>query len=95
MALFLEKIGLNNFKIAMTPEDNQNSEGHVWNAVYLDNQWLHLDLTWDDPVSNDGTDYLQHKYFLITTEQLNEIDTSGEVQVLEHQFKKNIYLEMK
>ena len=79
----------------MTPEDNQNSEGHVWNAVYLDNQWLHLDLTWDDPVSNDGTDYLQHKYFLITTAQLEEVDSSGEVKVTEHQFKKNIYVELK
>ena len=95
MALFLEKMNIPNFKVAMTPEENSNTEGHVWNAVYLNDHWVHLDLTWDDPVSSDGTDYLQHKYFLITTEQLNKIDTSGEVQVLEHQFKKNIYLEMK
>lgn len=95
MALFLEKMNIPNFKVAMTPEKNSDTEGHVWNAVYLNNQWFHLDLTWDDPVSNDGTDYLQHKYFLITTSQLEEADTSGEVIVTEHQFKKNIYPELK
>ena len=95
MALFLEKMNIPNFKVAMTPEENSNTEGHVWNAVYLNNQWVHLDLTWDDPVSSDGTDYLQHKYFLITTTQLEEADNSGEVIVTEHQFKKNIYPELK
>ena len=93
MALFLEKLDIPNFKVAKTPDSQNNSEGHVWNAVY--NNWLHLDLTWDDPVSNDGQDYLQHKYFLITTEQLKSIDTSGEVKVLEHEFKENIYPELK
>ena len=94
MALFLEKLNIPNFKVAKTPDPTNDTEGHVWNAVYLDNKWLHLDLTWDDPVSNDGQDYLQHKYFLITTEQLKSIDTSGEVKVLEHEFAHNIYPEL-
>ena len=93
MALFLEKMGITNFKVAMTP-DNDLQEGHVWNALYLDNEWKHLDLTWDDPVSTDGTDYLQHKYFLITTKQLKEAD-SGDVVVVEHNFKDSIYRELK
>ncbi len=93
MALFLEKMNIPNFKVAMTPNDD-TTEGHVWNAVYLNGRWLHLDLTWDDPVSNDGKDYLQHKYFLITTNQLNEVD-AGEVAVTEHNFKENIYRELK
>lgn len=95
MALFLEKMNIPNFKVAMTPDDASSSEGHVWNAVNLNGTWYHLDLTWDDPVSTDGVDYLQHKYFLITTEQLEEVDSSGEVKVTEHQFKKNIYVELK
>lgn len=95
MALFLEKMNIPNFKVAKTPEKNEETEGHVWNAVFLNNQWLHLDLTWDDPVSSDGKDYLQHKYFLITTDQLEEADTTGEVIVTEHEFKKNIYPELK
>lgn len=94
MALFLIKMGIPNFKVAMTPENNQNIDGHVWNAVKLNNEWYHLDLTWDDPVSSDGKDYLQHKYFLITTKELKEID-DGEIPVLEHQFKTSIYPELK
>ncbi len=93
MALFLEKMEIKNFKVA-TELMQKDISGHVWNAVYLDNQWLHLDLTWDDPVSSDGKDYLQHKYFLITSEELEEADT-GEVVVKEHIFSERIYPELK
>ena len=95
MALFLTKLGIKNYKIATTPtSEAKDTEGHVWNAVYLENKWLHLDLTWDDPVSTDNKDYLQHKYFLVNNEALKKAD-EGEVEVLEHNFKKNIYLEFK
>lgn len=94
MALFLSKMNIPNFKVAMTPENNEDIVGHVWNAVYINDSWLHLDLTWDDPVSVDGNDYLQHKYFLITTTQLKEAD-NGEIVITEHNFKQNIYIELK
>ena len=45
-------------------------------------------------MSSDVKDYLQHKYFLITTKELKEID-DGEVPVLEHQFKTSIYSGLK
>lgn len=93
MAIFLSQLNIPNYKIATTPS-TEEVEGHVWNAVYLNNEWLHLDLTWDDPVSNDGQDYLQHKYFLVNNEELEEAD-DGTVEVLEHRFKKNVYLEFK
>lgn len=93
MAIYLSKLNVINYKIATTPkEDESFREGHVWNAVFLDGKWLHLDLTWDDPVSKDGSDYLQHKYFLIDNEKLKKAD-EGEVEVLEHLYEKSIYLE--
>lgn len=92
MALFLEEFGIKNYKIA-TELMQEDISGHVWNAVYLDGKWLHLDLTWDDPVSDDGKDYLQHKYFLITTDELKKVD-SGTVEVKEHLFNKRIYPEL-
>lgn len=92
MALFLEKMNIKNYKIATELMRDEES-GHVWNALYLDGSWLHLDLTWDDPVSEDGTDYLQHKYFLISTDKLKEVD-KGEIIVKEHLFSKRIYPEM-
>ena len=67
----------------------------IWILVLKLNLWLHLDLTWDDPVSNDGKDYLSDKYFLITTEELENIDLEGNPPVTDHNFKKNIYLEFK
>ncbi len=62
ISLYLEKMNIANFKVS--------SAEHVWNAVYLNNKWYHLDLTWDDPITDTGEDYLMHDYFLITTQQL-------------------------
>lgn len=93
MAIYLSQLEIPNYKIATTPTNDQNkTEGHVWNAVKVNDEWLHLDLTWDDPVSNDGKDYLQHKYFLVNNEKLKKAD-EGEVEVLEHRFDSSIYLE--
>ena len=81
MALILDKLNIKNYKIA--------SKTHVWNAVYINNQWFHLDLTWDDPVSERGP-ILDHKYFLITNEQLIEADGD---EIDTHLFDKTVYLE--
>ena len=89
MAIFLSKMGYENFKIATTNE----TTGHVWNVVKINNEWLHLDLTWDDPVSSDGKDYLYHKYFLINTEGLIKADEN--ITSKEHDFNRAIYSELK
>lgn len=81
MALFLEEMGIPNFKVA--------SENHVWNAVLLDNKWYHLDLTWDDPVTTDGSDILEYNFFLIDTLKLKEIEKE------QHIFSENVYQELK
>jgi len=81
MELFLIRMGVNCYKIS--------SDDHVWNAVYYDGKWLHLDLTWDDPVSSDGRQYLEYNYFLIDTPKLLYLETS------QHTFNQNHYLELK
>ena len=93
MAIILSKLNYKNYKIATTKEEiSYESNGHVWNAVKIDDSWLHLDLTWDDPVSSDGKNYLYHKYFLVDNEELTKAD-SGTVSVEEHNFNKAIYQE--
>jgi hypothetical protein len=82
MAIFLSRFGVKNYKIA--------SGTHVWNAVLINNTWLHLDLTWDDPVSKNGP-ILDHKYFLINNEELYAADGT----LTDHTFDKTIYLEFK
>ena len=93
MAIFLTKLGFNNYKVATTPDEiSYSSTGHIWNALYYDNSWVHSDLTWDDPVSSDQKDYLFHTYFLVTTEAMEEAD-KGETVIEEHNFNKLFYLE--
>ena len=79
MALFLNYYDIPNFKVA--------SENHVWNAVYLDGKWYHLDLTWDDPILTSGEEILDDTYFLITSEELKKLNDS------QHHYDENIYKE--
>lgn len=81
IAIYLYQLGIKNYKIS--------NDDHVWNAILLDNNWLHLDATWDDPYGNDGTSYLIDDYFLIDTKKLFELDNSS------HSFDTNIYQEFK
>ena len=77
MMLFLERFDVKSIRIS--------SENHIWNYVYLDNEWLHLDLTWDDPISTDNKDILDDTYFLINTNELNELKSE------EHYYDISIY----
>ncbi len=80
MALFLNYYGIPNFKLA--------SENHVWNVVYLDGAWYHLDLTWDDPILTTGENVLDDTYFLITSEKLKEINDA------QHHYDETVYKEL-
>jgi len=79
MAIFLNHYNIPNFKVV--------SENHIWNAVYLDNAWYHLDLTWDDPVVSTGENVLEYNFFLISTEELDELNTN------QHIFDKAVFSE--
>jgi transglutaminase-like putative cysteine protease len=46
---------------------------HAWNAVKIDGQWLFVDATWDDPVSDDGSQKLTETY-LFTPPRLFGLD---------------------
>ena len=77
MMLFLEKFNVPNYKIS--------TENHVWNYVKLDDKWLHLDLTWDDPITEDNKNILDDSYFLITDEELAKIERE------EHNYNADIF----
>ncbi len=77
MEIFLDKMNIINYKIS--------NEEHIWNLVYLDGKWYHLDLTWDDPISDININ--RDTYFLISTKTLEKINDST------HTFDKNIYSE--
>lgn len=75
MGLFLDKLNIPNIKIS--------SDEHVWNLVFIDGEWLHLDLTWND---TNNPKY-QSSYFLVDTNRLLELDPE------EHVFDEDFYLE--
>lgn len=77
IALFLNKLNINNYKIS--------NETHIWNLVHINGIWTHLDATWDDPISefNENRD----TYFLINYEELQNLNDDT------HSFDKNIYTE--
>lgn len=81
MAIFLNKFGIDNYKVS--------SDSHVWNALYFNDKWIHLDLTWDDPVSKNREQYLLYNYYLITTQELEKLST------VEHYYDKSIYQEIR
>ena len=81
MAIFLTKFGVKNYKVA--------SDSHVWNVIFLNDEWLHIDLTWDDPITlNSDVDTLSHQFYMITTNKLLEYNTT------DHTFDTTIYQEL-
>lgn len=81
MAIILDRFNLNNYKVASTD--------HIWNLVYLNNNWLHLDLTYDDPVVVGGGSMLLKDMLLINTNSLYLINDKN------HKFDISIYSEAK
>lgn len=56
---------------------------HGWNCVNIGGSWYMLDITWDDPVSVDGTDVKNYDYFNLTDSQLSQDHTWDSSQVPE------------
>lgn len=77
VSIFLNKLNIENYKIS--------NDTHIWNLVYLNGVWSHLDATWDDPISkfNENRD----TYFLISYDELVNLDDNT------HSFDKTIYRE--
>ena len=81
MKIYLDELKIPNYKIS--------NDKHIWNLVYIDGKWLHIDLTWDDPVTTDGTNLLLDSFFLITTDELLKLDAEN------HGYNPDYYLEIK
>ena len=75
--IFLDRFNVVNYKI--------NNEEHIWNLVQLNGKWYHLDLTWDDPISDKNI--TRDNYFLIDNNTLKLLNDN------EHNFNGNIFKE--
>ena len=64
-----------NIECYVTSSDSMN---HAWNIIKIDNNYYHVDCTWDDPIYSDGSDNFgqaDHTYFLKSDK--NFINHSG------------------
>ncbi|HEX2947493.1 MAG TPA: transglutaminase domain-containing protein [Clostridia bacterium] len=48
-------------------------EEHAWNIVKIDGTYCHVDLTSDDPVTNDGSNMLTYCYFNLTDSEMAKV----------------------
>lgn len=61
-----------------------DAESHMWNKVLLDNEWYNVDVTWDDPVSDIGSDYIGNDYFGVTDELISKDHTEDPSRLLRY-----------
>lgn len=79
-ALFLDELKVPNFKV------ESMSRKHVWNVIYYNKKWSHVDLTWDDDEVNKNNN---RNFYMINTKTLLKKDSK------EHNFDTDLYLELK
>lgn len=77
ISIFLNELGISNYKIS--------NNSHIWNLVYINGIWAHLDATWDDPISQFNAN--RDTYFLINYNELTKLNDGT------HNFNKQIYKE--
>lgn len=77
------------FSIAMDilniPNFKVSSEEHIWNVIYFNNSWYHIDVTWDDDEINKNN---TTNFFMINTDTLLKKDKK------DHNFNLSIYKEL-
>lgn len=56
----------------MIVQGTAGGEAHAWNMVKLEDEWYHVDTTWDDPVMPDGTQVKRYDYLNVTSEQMSK-----------------------
>ncbi len=61
----LEKLGIDSYLCA------SNQLFHVWNIIEIENEYYHVDITWDDPV-HDIYGQVLHDNFLVSTDKISE-----------------------
>jgi transglutaminase superfamily protein/Big-like domain-containing protein len=72
MHRLLNAVGIESIYVTGEAVNDLGTIGHAWNIVKIAGQYYHLDATWDDPVSADGTQKLSYSYFNVTDDQIGK-----------------------
>lgn len=70
---FMDILGIECETISGTATNSSGITGsHAWNRVKIDNQWLYIDVTWDDPIPDKPGVVSRYTYFLISESKMNQ-----------------------
>lgn len=68
MKYLLDKVGVESIVVV----GNSKNQNHAWNLVKIDDEYYHIDATWDDPISDNGENIIQYNYFNLTDEEISK-----------------------
>jgi len=66
MKLIMDKLGI---ECTIVTGESQD-QNHAWNIIKIDNEFYQLDVTWNDPVIDDGSNTIRYDYFNITDSEM-------------------------
>lgn len=74
-ALFFKMAQLAGLRVATVQGAAANK--HIWNAIFDNNQWMHVDTTWDAGSFSGGTllPYYNTTYFYLTETEMSTVQT--------------------
>lgn len=47
-------------------------ENHAWNLVNIEDEYYHIDSTWNDPITSDGSNVLRYNYFNLDDNEMSK-----------------------
>lgn len=74
---FMDAFGIESGRISGNIPEGSDT-GHQWNYVKVDGEYYYIDLTWDDPVQEDGSNAKKYTYFLVGEKELEITHIFGE-----------------
>lgn len=69
--MLLREVGIDSFYITGTSKGVQ----HAWLLVFLNGECYYTDVTWDDPITNDGSQVMGHYYFDMSYDDISKDHT--------------------
>ena len=73
----LNQLGVHTLYICGTAGHDGTSESHAWNVVRVDGDYYQLDVTWGDPLNDDGSQTKSYDYLCITEEEISRDHTAN------------------
>lgn len=68
LAYLLDCVNVKNFTVTDYVSSESSPVLHIWNVVYIDGEWLHVDPTWNDATRNSN--YPNGRYFLLPVDEI-------------------------